>query len=130
MTCEFYHADSVEHIKTIPTGSVDFICCDPPYNLRRYSTGNIKMSWRSDFNNDVAKWDDREFLPIEWLYQFQRVLKPTGNIAAFCSYNLLGPWHSSFDPVFDTFQVMVWHKTNPAPKLYRAGFLNSIEHII
>ena len=47
----------------------------------------------------------------------------------FTSYNLIGKWHEVFDPVFDTFQFMVWHKTNPAPKLRKAGFLNSCELI-
>lgn len=123
-------ADSYEHITTLADHSVDFICCDPPYNLRRYSTGDIKMSWRKDFNNSIAPWDAIPFHPVEWLTEFKRVLKPTGNIAAFCSYNLLGDWHTAFDPAFDTFQMMVWHKTNPPPKLYRTGFLNSCEVIV
>jgi hypothetical protein len=51
------------------------------------------MSWRKDFNNDVAKWDTTIFDPAEWLDEFQRVLAPTDNIFAFTSYNLLGEWH-------------------------------------
>jgi site-specific DNA-methyltransferase (adenine-specific)/modification methylase len=58
------------------------------------------------------------------------VLKPTGNIMAFCSYNLMGKWHETFDPLFDTFQFFVWHKTNPIPKFRKAGFLNSCELIV
>ncbi len=122
--------DSFEHIKTLPSHSVDLILTDPPYNLGRYSIGNIKMSWRKDFNNDVAEWDTTRFNPADWLDEFRRILKPTGNIFAFTSYNLLGQWHQAFDPVYDTFQFMVWHKTNPPPKLRRAGFLNSCELII
>ena len=59
-----------------------------------------------------------------------RVLKPTGNIMAFCSYNLMGKWHEVFDPLFDTFQFFVWHKSNPIPKFRKAGFLNSCELIV
>jgi site-specific DNA-methyltransferase (adenine-specific)/modification methylase len=43
---------------------------------------------------------------------------------------MLGKWHEVFDPEFDTFQFMVWHKTNPVPKIRRAGFLNSCELIV
>ena len=43
---------------------------------------------------------------------------------------MLGRWHEVFDPAFDTFQFIVWHKTNPPPKLRRAGFLNSCELIV
>jgi site-specific DNA-methyltransferase (adenine-specific)/modification methylase len=122
--------DSSEQIKNIADQSIDLILTDPPYNLGRYSTGNIKMSWRKDFNNDVAEWDTTIFNPADWLDEFKRVLKPTGTIFAFTSYNLIGQWHQVFDPVFDTFQFIVWHKTNPPPKLRRAGFLNSCELII
>lgn len=122
--------DAKELIKQLPDKSVDLIFTDPPYNLSPYSTGNIKMSWRKEFNNDLAEWDKESFIPTEWTDEFQRVLKPTGNIFAFCSYNLLGKWHEAFDVLYDTFQFVVWHKTNPPPKLYKAGFLNSCELIV
>src|SRR6185503_5535381 len=122
--------DSRELLARVPDRSVDLICTDPPYNLGGYSTGNIDMSWRKSFNNDVAAWDQTTFEPAAWLAEFRRVLKPTGTLFAFTSYNLLGRWHEVFDPVFDTFQFVVWHKTNPPPKLRRAGFLNSCELIV
>lgn len=122
--------DSREVMKKLPDQSVDFICTDPPYNLGQYSTGNIKMSWREDFNNDLAEWDQLTLDPADWKDEFCRVLAPTGNIFVFTSYNLIGRWHEVFDPIFDTFQFMVWHKTNPPPKLRRAGFLNSCELIV
>ncbi len=123
-------ADSREYIKKVPDKSVDLILTDPPYNLSSYSTGNMKFSWRKEINNDLAEWDLVNFDPAEWLEQFKRILKPTGSIFAFTSYNMLGKWHEVFDPAFDTFQFMVWHKTNPAPKVRKAGFLNSCELII
>jgi DNA modification methylase len=122
--------DSSAYTRTIADHSIDLILTDPPYNLGRYSTGNIKMAWRKEFNNDVAAWDTAVFNPADWLEEFQRILKPTGTIFAFTSYNLLGQWHAAFDPAYDTFQFIVWHKLNPPPKLRRAGFLNSCELII
>lgn len=127
---KLYLGNSYELIKQIPTASVDLILTDPPYNLSPYSTGNIEFNWRKDFNNDLADWDKVEFKPSDWVSEFKRILKPTGNIFAFCSYNLIGKWHEAFDPEFDTFQFMVWHKTNPPPKVFKAGFLNSCELIV
>lgn len=124
------NGDYFEHIKDIPDNSIDLILTDPPYNLSSYSTGNMSFSWRSTINNDLATWDKKVFNPSEVLTDFVRILKPTGNIFVFCTYNLLGKWHEIFDPIFDTFQFMVWHKTNPAPKIRKAGFLNSCELII
>lgn len=122
--------DAKKYIKRMPAASVDLILTDPPYNLSPYSTGNMKFSWRKEINNDLAEWDKEDFKPSEWLEDFKRILKPTGNIFAFCSYNLIGKWHEAFDPEFDTFQFMVWHKTNPVPKFRKAGFLNSCELIV
>ena len=125
-----WRGDSRDLLGRLPDASVDLICTDPPYNLGTYSTGNIEMAWRKAFNNDVAAWDQLPFDPAAWLAEFRRVLKPTGTVFAFTSYNLLGRWHEIFDPAFDTFQFVVWHKTNPPPKLRRAGFLNSCELIV
>ena len=126
---EIENADSFNYLKNIPTASIDFILTDPPYNLSQYSTGNMKFDWRSDINNDLAEWD-KNFHPITIKEDFLRILKPTGNIFAFCSYNMIGKWHEVFDSVFDTFQFFVWHKKNPIPKFRKAGFLNSCELIV
>jgi site-specific DNA-methyltransferase (adenine-specific)/modification methylase len=123
-----FHRDSLEYIKTMRSNSVDFIFTDPPYNISQYSTGNIYFNHRSDINNDIADWD-RDFDPLDYKDEFLRVLKPNGNIFAFTSYNTIGRWHEIYDPIFDTFQFFVWHKTNPTPKFKKAGFLNSCEMI-
>ncbi len=71
-----------------------------------------------------------KFDPQKLLKDFRRILKPTGNIFIFTSYNLIGKYHEIFDPVFDTFQFMVWHKTNPIPNIRKSSFLNSCELIV
>lgn len=122
-------ADSRDIIKQIPDNSVDFILTDPPYNIGQHSTGNIPLPGRTAMNNDVAEWDMVDFNPEEWADEFIRILKPTGNLFIFTSYNQLGRWYNSLDHKFDTSNFMIWHKTNPAPKIYKAGFLNSCEMI-
>ncbi|MBQ6209552.1 MAG: DNA adenine methylase [Prevotella sp.] len=123
------NADSRDIIKRIPDNSVDFILTDPPYNLGQHSTGNIPLPGRTAMNNDVAEWDMVDFNPEEWADEFIRILKPTGNLFIFTSYNQLGRWYNCLDHKYDTSNFMIWHKTNPAPKIYKAGFLNSCEMI-
>lgn len=122
-------ADSRDIIKQIPDNSIDFILTDPPYNLGQHSTGNIPLPGRSAMNNDVAEWDKIDFNPEEWADEFIRILKPSGNLFIFTSYNQLGRWYNCLDHRFDTSNFMIWHKTNPAPKIFKAGFLNSCEMI-
>lgn len=123
------NADSRDIIKRIPDNSIDLILTDPPYNLAPHSTGNIPLPGRSAMNNDIAAWDRIDFNPEEWAEDFIRILKPTGNLFIFTSYNQLGRWYNCLDHRFDTSNFMVWHKTNPAPKIFKAGFLNSCELI-
>jgi site-specific DNA-methyltransferase (adenine-specific)/modification methylase len=123
------HGDSKTLIKRIPNNYVDFLLTDPPYNIGKHSTGNIPLPGRTPMNNDIADWDHVDFNPEEWVDEFMRVLKPTGNLFIFTSYNQLGRWYNCLDNRFDTSQFMIWHKTNPAPKIFKAGFLNSCEMI-
>lgn len=129
---DFYliNADCFEILKKIPDSSIDLILTDPPYNIAQYSTGNMKFDWRSEINNDVAQWDLIELKPDKLVDEFRRILSPKGNIFIFCSYNTIGEYHKAFDPVFDTFQFMVWHKTNPVPNFRKSSFLNSCELIV
>jgi len=124
------HGDCMEKLKEIPDASIELILSDPPYNLAKYSTGNMKFEWRSEINNNVAGWDLKELAPADLLLEFKRILSPTGNIFIFTSYNLIGKWHEVFDIEFDTFQFMVWHKKNPVPNIRKSSFLNSCELIV
>lgn len=122
--------DCFELIKEVKTNSVDLILTDPPYNLAKHSTGNIKFDWREDINNDIADWDKKDLEPSKIADEFVRVLKPDGNLFVFCSYNLIGKWYDALDHKFDATNFMVWHKTNPTPKFFKNGFLNSCEIIL
>lgn len=124
------HEDCFSALKKIPDKSINLILTDPPYNIAKYSTGNLKFDWRSDINNDLAEWDLIELKPSDLIDEFKRILAPNGNIFVFCSYNIIGEYHRVFDPEFDTFQFMVWHKTNPVPNFRKSSFLNSCELIV
>lgn len=128
--CWLFNEDYFKFIKSIKSNSIDLILTDPPYNINKYSTGNIAIKGRKVINNNIADWDKIEIEPSELAFEFSRVLKPTGNIFIFTGYNKFGSWHKTFDPLFDTFQFMVWHKLNPTPKIYKSGFLNSCELIV
>lgn len=123
------HGDSKTYLSRIPDNAIDIILTDPPYNIGQHSRGNIPLPGRSALNNDVADWDHVDFHPEDWADEFVRILKPNGNLFIFTSYNQIGKWHACLDHKFDTTTFMIWHKTNPAPKIFKNGFLNSCEMI-
>jgi len=124
------NGDCFELIKDVEDNSIDLILTDPPYNLGKYSTGNLKFKGRKEVNNNIADWDMVDLEPHKIADEFVRILKPQGNLFVFCSYNLIGKWFEALNDKFDTFQFMIWHKTNPTPKFFKNGFLNSCEIII
>jgi site-specific DNA-methyltransferase (adenine-specific)/modification methylase len=126
---DIQNGDAFKLLKEIPDNSVDLILTDPPYNLGEHSTGNLSFKNRTNINNDIGDWD-KGFDPTMLVDDFIRILKPTGNLFIFCSYNLIGKYHELLDDKFDSFNFMAWHKTNPTPKFRKAGFLNSIELIV
>lgn len=127
--CHLYNDMCESAIVELADNSVDLILTDPPYNLRDYSTGNIKFSWRSDINNDIAEWDVG-FDPAVFEKEFLRVLKDNGKLLAFTSYNSVNLWQEAYSKYFDYHNLFFWHKTNPVPKFKKAGFLNSCEMIV
>ena len=52
--------------------------------------------------------------PTDFIDEFKRVLSQPA-IFLFLPVITIGKWHEAFDSEFDTFQFMVWHKTNPFP---------------
>ncbi|MFV0552987.1 MAG: DNA-methyltransferase [Anaerorhabdus sp.] len=121
--------DAFNELINIEDNSIDLILTDPPYNISKYTTENVYIGERR-LNTKIAEWDYIEFNPQKLVKIFKRILKPNGNIFIFTSYNMLGMWHNFFDKEFDTFQFMVWHKTNPVPCIYKKTFVNSCELII
>ena len=61
-------SDCLSALKKIPTGSIQLIVCDPPYNI------------------NVATWDDMANYVDwagQWLSEAERVLAPSGNLVVF-----------------------------------------------
>src|ERR1041384_6254176 len=69
----FRCGDATAEMRTLPTGSVDLIVADPPYNLGK-DYGN---------NRDLKAWHEYEDFTRQWLDQSVRVLQPTGSIYVF-----------------------------------------------
>ena len=87
MAYDLRYGDCFKLLDDIPDKSVDLILTDPPYNIAKYSTGNIDLPGRSALNNDLADWDKTEIEPRELLANFKRIIKPKGNIFIFTTYN-------------------------------------------
>jgi site-specific DNA-methyltransferase (adenine-specific) len=81
-------ADCLETLRRIPTGSIQLVICDPPYNI------------------NVAAWDDLAHYVDwagQWLCEVERVLLPSGNLVLFGGLQYQGEAGSG-----DLLSLMSW----------------------
>ena len=118
--------DALEFLKQIPDNSVDLIVTDPPYNV------SIKNNIHCDMGTIVKNFGDWDFNfdPVPILAELRRVLKPTGQIYVFCGTAQIPIYMQIFQKEWFFRNFLVWHKTNPPPRLSKTNYVFSNEYII
>ena len=118
--------DCLEYLKTIPDNFVDLVVIDPPYNVSQRQ--NIKYK---DLNiiKDFGDWD-YGFDPMPVLKEIKRVLKPKGQIYVFCATKQIPIYMNEFIKKWFFRNLIVWYKTNPAPRMSKTNFVFANEYIV
>lgn len=118
--------DCIKYLKTLPDNSVDLVVTDPPYNVSQKKDINYKK-----FNvvKNFGAWDFN-FDPEPVLAELKRVLKPNGQIFVFCSTNQIPQYMGLFKQGWNFRNLLVWYKTNPAPRLSKTNFVFANEYIL
>lgn len=132
-----YQGDCAEVMGALPTGSVDLILADPPYNVsargvggRAHTTiGRVLTGTRPDGSRsyreivrDFGAWD-HGWDPEPFLAEAQRVLRDGGALIAFTSEFLFEHYGRSG---LDHRALLYWRKTNPAPN-FRKQIVRALE---
>ena len=129
-----YNADCIEVLKTLKPNSIDLIFADPPYFLsnggKSIHSGKIVSVNKGDWD-DKSKYDNHLHFTKEWLQQSFRVLRYGGSIW------ISGTVHNIFDVKnyldeigFKIINIVVWHKSDPPPLIYKNKLKFSYELII
>ena len=129
-----YNADCIEVLKTLKPNSIDLIFADPPYFLsnggKSIHSGKVVSVNKGDWD-DKSKYDNHLQFTKEWLQQSFRVLRYGGSIW------ISGTVHNIFDVKnyldeigFKIINIVVWHKSDPPPLIYKNKLKFSYELII
>jgi site-specific DNA-methyltransferase (adenine-specific)/modification methylase len=118
--------DCLEYLKTIPDNYVDLVVIDPPYNVSQKQ--NIKYKNLNIVKN-FGDWD-YGFDPVPVLKEIKRVLKDKGQIYVFCATKQIPIYMNIFEKEWFFRNLLVWYKTNPAPRLSKTNFVFANEYII
>ncbi|MFN4112466.1 MAG: site-specific DNA-methyltransferase [Sphingomonadaceae bacterium] len=127
--------DCVEAMKRLPTGSVDLVFADPPYNLQL--GGDLNRPDGSHVDAVTDHWDQFDSFAAydaftrSWLTEAKRVLKPDGALWVIGSYhNIFRVGAILQDLGFWILNDVVWRKSNPMPNFKGTRFTNAHETLI
>jgi modification methylase len=134
-TDQILAGDCIEAMATLPSGSVDLIFADPPYNLQL--KGDLHRPDNSLVDAVDDDWDRFDGFEAydrftkAWLAQARRILKPDGAIWVIGSYhNVFRLGTALQDLGFWLLNDVIWRKSNPMPNFRGKRLTNAHETLI
>lgn len=129
-----YNDDCLKIMKDLQNDSIDMIFADPPYFLSNggltIKNGKIAPVYKGEW--DVASnYDNIDTFTFKWLEESFRILKNGGTIwISSTSHNIFSIQKSLKDLGFKIINIIIWHKSDPPPLIYKNKFQFSYEFII
>jgi len=127
---EAIHGDCLEVMAEIPANSVDAVITDPPYGCQ--NAGQVQAT---GVNSGKGRVEGFEIswnydLPLEYLEECERVLKPGGSLVTFTDTKRVETvWNYIEDLGLRPLQMFYWLKSNPPPQP-RKNFQSGVEAAI
>jgi site-specific DNA-methyltransferase (adenine-specific) len=126
--------DCIEEMKKMPSGKVDMIFADPPYFL---SNDGLSIHNGKVVSVNKGDWDKRSNCPDvkaftrSWLEECDRLLKPDGTIwVSGTTHNIFEVENAMSSLGLQLINMIIWHKVDPPPLIYKNKFKFSYEMII
>ncbi|MFO8019962.1 MAG: DNA methyltransferase [Promethearchaeia archaeon] len=128
------HGDCLDIIPKLPEHSIDLIITDPPFNVMNKT--DLKFKHRADITQKVS-FDQFESYPAylefteKWIKEISVKMKQDSSIYVFFAVQFITDLMKiclSYDMKYKG--VLIWHKSNPAPKIRKSGYLSSTEAIL
>ena len=129
------YGDCLSQLKKIPSGSVDLVFADPPYNLQLdrelLRPNNTRVDGVDDHWDKFDSFANYDEFCRAWLGECRRVLMPDGALWVIGSYhNVFRLGVALQDLGYWILNDVVWRKTNPMPNFRGRRFTNAHETLI
>lgn len=129
-----YNDDCIKVLKTMKPNYVDLIFADPPYFL---SNDGLSIHNGQVVSVNKGEWDKKQnykdviSFTQEWISESYRILKNGGSIwISGTQHNIFDIRESMLRVGFKIMNIIIWHKTDPPPLIYKTRFKFSYEFII
>lgn len=129
-----YNGDCLEILKKISTETIDLIFADPPYFL---SNDGVSIHSGKIVSVNKGEWDkkknysDTKSFTKTWIDEAYRILKNGGSFwVSGTSHNIFDIHEIMINVGFKIQNIIIWHKLDPPPLIYKTRFKYSYEFII
>lgn len=129
-----YQGDCITIMKDLNEKTIDLIFADPPYFL---SNGGLSINSGKIVSVDKGEWDKKtsygstEEFTYCWLKECHRILKEDGSIwVSGTNHNIFEVHKVMMTLGFKLINLVVWHKSDPPPLIYKNKFRFSHEMLI
>jgi modification methylase len=127
--------DCLDELRRLPSGSVDLVFADPPYNLQLASEllrpNNTRVDGVDDAWDKFTSFAEYDRFTRDWLGECRRILKPDGAIWVIGSYhNVFRLGAALQDLGYWILNDVVWRKVNPMPNFRGRRLTNAHETLI
>jgi modification methylase len=127
--------DCVTAMSRLPSGSIDMIFADPPYNLQLggdlFRPEGSRVDAVDDDWDKFSSFGEYDAFTRAWLKEARRILKPNGTLWVIGSYhNIYRVGAALQDEGYWILNDIVWRKTNPMPNFRGTRFTNAHETLI
>lgn len=129
-----YHGDCISVMKGLKDKTIDLIFADPPYFL---SNGGLSIKSGKIVSVDKGEWDKKtsnvstENFTFFWLKECYRLLKEDGSIwVSGTNHNIFEVHGILMRLGFKLINLVVWHKSDPPPLIYKNKFRFSHEIVL
>jgi modification methylase len=127
--------DCLEVLRRLPTGSVDLVFADPPYNLQLESAltrpDQSLVDAVDDHWDKFASFGEYDAFTRAWLGECRRIMKPNATLWVIGSYhNIFRVGSVLQDLGYWILNDVVWRKANPMPNFRGRRFTNAHETLI
>ncbi len=120
---DLHVADCIEAMRTLPDASVDAVVTDPPYGTA--SASKVQKRGSNELVAFNISWDHD--LPLEWISEAVRVLRPGGALCAFTDAMAAREvWDATEHSGARPLRHFYWTKDNP-PHNPRKNFQSACE---
>lgn len=131
---KIFQGDCLKILADLPDNLIDLVITDPPFNVMNKE--DLKFNHRTDITQGVefdqfSSYEDYLQFIDNWIKLIVQKMRSNSSLYVFFAIQYLTDLMKLCLKYGLKYKgVLVWHKTNPAPKIRKSGYVSSTESIL